>query len=64
MNKYNGKYYLQYASPGMEFKKYADGVNTSDSPAGPFKYETYSPFSDKPGGFIAGAGHSSTFKDK
>lgn len=64
MNKYNGKYYLQYASPGVEFKTYADGVNTSDSPAGPFKYETYSPFSDNPGGFIAGAGHSSTFKDK
>jgi xylan 1,4-beta-xylosidase len=31
---------------------------------GPFKYETYSPFSYKPGGFIAGAGHSSTFQDK
>jgi xylan 1,4-beta-xylosidase len=64
MNKYNGKYYLQYASPGTEFKTYADGVYTSDSPMGPFKYETYSPFSFKPGGFIAGAGHSSTFQDK
>jgi hypothetical protein len=64
MNKYNGRYYLQYASPGTEFKTYADGVYTSDSPLGPFKYETYSPFSYKPGGFIAGAGHSSTFQDK
>ncbi|MGC1391823.1 MAG: family 43 glycosylhydrolase [Bacteroidales bacterium] len=64
MNKYNGKYYLQYASPGTEFKTYADGVYKSDSPTGPFKYETYSPFSYKPGGFIAGAGHSSTFQDK
>jgi hypothetical protein len=64
MNKYNGKYYLQYASPGTEFKTYADGVYTSDSPTGPFNYETYSPFSYKPGGFIAGAGHSSTFQDK
>jgi hypothetical protein len=63
MNKYNGKYYLQYASPGTEFKTYADGVYKSDSPTGPFKYETYSPFSYKPGGFIAGAGHSSTFQD-
>ena len=63
MNKYNGKYYLQYASPGTEFKIYADGVYTSDSPTGPFKYETYSPFSYKPGGFIGGAGHGSTFQD-
>ena len=64
MNKYNGRYYLQYASPGTEFKTYADGVYKSDSPTGPFKYESYSPFSYKPGGFIAGAGHSSTFQDK
>jgi xylan 1,4-beta-xylosidase len=64
MTKYNNKYYLQYASPGTEFKIYADGVYTSDSPTGPFKYETYSPFSYKPGGFIAGAGHSGTFRDK
>jgi len=64
MNKYNGKYYLQYASPGTQYKSYADGVYTSDSPLGPFKYETYSPFSYKPGGFIASAGHSSTFQDK
>lgn len=64
INKHNGKYYLQYASPGTEFKMYADGVYTSDSPTGPYKYETYSPFSYKPGGFIASAGHSSTFQDK
>ncbi|MDP2193865.1 MAG: family 43 glycosylhydrolase, partial [Alphaproteobacteria bacterium] len=64
MNKYNGKYYLQYASPGTQYKSYADGVYTSDSPLGPFKYETYSPFSYKPGGFIASAAHSSTFQDK
>ena len=63
MNKYNGKYYLQYASPGTEFKTYADGVYKSDSPTGPFIYEKNSPFSYKPGGFIAGAGHSSTFQD-
>lgn len=64
MNKYNNKYYLQYASPGTQYKTYGDGVYTSDSPMGPFKYETYSPFSYKPGGFIASAGHSSTFQDK
>lgn len=64
MTKYNNKYYLQYASPATEEKTYADGVYTSDSPLGPFKYETYSPFSYKPGGFVGGAGHSSTFQDK
>jgi hypothetical protein len=64
MTKYNNKYYLQYASPGTEFKVYADGVYTSDSPLGPFRYETYSPFSYKPGGFAGGAGHGSTFKDR
>jgi hypothetical protein len=64
MTKYGNKYYLQYASPGTEFKTYADGVYISDSPTGPFEYGTYSPFSYKPGGFIAGAGHSATFRDK
>ncbi|MGD0757000.1 MAG: family 43 glycosylhydrolase [Bacteroidales bacterium] len=64
MTKYDNRYYLQYASPGTEFKTYADGVYTSDSPTGPFKYETYNPFSYKPAGFIAGAGHSATFQDK
>jgi hypothetical protein len=63
MTKYNNRYYLQYAAPGTEFRTYADGVYTSDSPLGPFKYETYSPFSYKPGGFAGGAGHSSTFQD-
>jgi xylan 1,4-beta-xylosidase len=64
LNKYKKRYYLQYASPGTEFKTYADGVYTSDSPMGPFKYESYSPFSYKPGGFFGGAGHGSTFSDK
>jgi xylan 1,4-beta-xylosidase len=64
MTKHNNRYYLQYAAPGTEFKTYADGVYTSDSPLGPFEYETYSPYSYKPGGFIGGAGHSSTFQDK
>jgi xylan 1,4-beta-xylosidase len=63
MTKYDNRYYLQYAAPGTEFKTYADGVYTSDSPLGPFSYETYSPFSYKPGGFAGGAGHSSTFQD-
>lgn len=64
MNKYNGKYYLQYAAPGTEFKVYGDGVYVSDNPLGPFVYMSNSPFSYKPGGFINGAGHGSTFEDR
>lgn len=64
MTKYNGKYYLQYASPGTEFKVYGDGVYVSDKPLGPFTYMPNSPFSYKPAGFINGAGHGCTFQDK
>ncbi|MEJ2354687.1 MAG: family 43 glycosylhydrolase [candidate division WOR-3 bacterium] len=65
MNKINDKYYLHYAAPGTEFKTYADGIYvSSDSAKGPFEYATYSPFSFKPTGFISGAGHGCTFKDK
>ena len=64
MTKHGDTYYLQYAAPGTEFKSYADGVYTSKSQLGPFKYEPYSPFCHKPGGFIGGAGHGATFQDK
>jgi xylan 1,4-beta-xylosidase len=64
MIKENNKYYLHYAAPGTEFKTYADGIYIADSPMGPFQYASYSPFSFKPAGFISGAGHGSTFKDK
>lgn len=64
MNKYQGKHYLQYAAPGTEFKGYGDGVYVADHPLGPFTYMSNSPFSYKPGGFISGAGHGSTFQDK
>ncbi len=63
MTKHEGKYYLQYAAPGTENNVYADGVYTSDSPLGPFEYAKHNPFSIKPGGFITGAGHGSTFDD-
>jgi xylan 1,4-beta-xylosidase len=63
MTKNNGKYYLQYAAPGTEFKSYCDGVYISDKPLGPFQLAEHNPFSAKPEGFIAGAGHSSTFQD-
>ncbi len=64
MTKHNGKYYYQYAAPGTEWNIYADGVLVGDNPLGPFEYQSYNPFSYKPGGFITGAGHGSTFKDK
>jgi len=64
MTKHHGKYYLQYAAPGTEFKSYSDGIYVSDSALGPFEYAHYSPFSSKPGGYACGAGHGSTFIDE
>ncbi len=64
MTKRNGKYYLQYAGPGTEFKSYGDGVYVADKPLGPFSVAANNPASYKPEGFVAGAGHSSTFQDK
>ncbi len=64
MNKWNGKYYLQYAAPGTEYHIYGDGYYVGDSPKGPFTFMPNTPFSLKPGGFITGAGHGSTIADK
>ncbi|GHV13166.1 endo-1,4-beta-xylanase [Spirochaetia bacterium] len=64
MTKHNGTYYLQYAAPGTEFNVYADGCYTSKNPLGPYTYAIHNPPSSKPGGFITGAGHGSTFCDK
>lgn len=64
MTKHKGKYYFQYAAPGTEWNVYADGVLVGDHPLGPFEYQDYNPFSYKPGGFITGAGHGSTFQDR
>jgi len=63
MTKHNGKYYLQYGAPGTEFSGYADGVYVSDRPLGPFEYQSFNPFSYKPGGFARGAGHGGTYDD-
>jgi len=64
MTKYKGKYYLQYGAPGTEFSGYADGVQVSDKPLGPFSPQPHNPFAYKPGGFARGAGHGNTFQDK
>lgn len=64
MNKYRGKYYLQYAFAGTQYNTYGDGVYVSDKPLGPFTLAKNNPFSYKPGGFAPGAGHGSTMWDK
>ena len=64
MTQHNGKYYLQYAAPGTEWKSYADGCFVSSSPMGPFTYMSNSPVSYKPTGFIGGAGHGCLFTTK
>lgn len=64
MTKHDDVYHLQYAAPRTESSGYADGVYTAPTPLGPFKYSPHSPYSSKPGGFITGAGHGSTFRDE
>lgn len=54
MDKWDGKYYLQYACPGAQYNVYADGVYIGDSPLGPFTLAKNNPFSYKPGGFLPG----------
>lgn len=64
MTKHDGRYFLQYSSPGTEFNTYCNAVYVSDNPLGPYKMQASNPFSAKPGGFICGAGHGSTLLDK
>lgn len=63
MSKRAGRYYLQYAAPGTEINVYGDGVYVGEDPLGPFTYAEHNPFSFKPGGYLSGAGHGSTFCD-
>ena len=63
MTKHAGRYYLQYAAPGTEHNSYATGTYVGDGPLGPFAYAAYNPVAYKPGGFVQGAGHGSTFQD-
>ena len=63
MTKVRGRYYLQYAAPGTEYNAYSNGTYVGDSPLGPFTYAPYNPVAYKPGGFVTGAGHGSTFQD-
>lgn len=63
MDKYKGRYYLQYAFAGTEYNGYGDGVCVSDKPLGPFVPAENNPYSYHPGGFFTGAGHGSTMRD-
>lgn len=64
VTKHDGKYYLQYSAPGTELKSYCDAVYVSDNPLGPYTVQNHNPFSYRPEGFMASAGHGSTFQDK
>ena len=64
MDKREGRYYLQYAAPGTQYNTYSDGVYVGESPLGPFRLAENNPYSYKPGGFLPGAGHGSTMRDK
>lgn len=64
MTKVRGRYYLQYGAPGTEYNAYANGTYVGDNPLGPFEYAPYNPVAYKPGGFVQGAGHGSTFQDE
>lgn len=63
MTKVAGTYYLQYGAPGTEYNAYANGTYISKSPLGPWEYAPWNPVAYKPGGFVEGAGHGSTFED-
>ena len=63
MDKYEGRYYLQYAAPGTQYNTYSDGVYVGESPLGTFHLADNNPYSYKPGGFLPGAGHGSTMQD-
>lgn len=63
VNKHNGKYYLQYASPGTQFNIYNDAIYTANSPLGPYTVQAHNPYSYKPYGFMTAAGHGCSFDD-
>lgn len=64
MTKYNNRYYLQYASSGIQFKGSNEGVYLSDNPLGPFTLAKHNPFAYKSEGFINGVGNGCVFQDR
>lgn len=64
MTKHEGRYYLQCAVTGTQYNVYADETFVSESPLGPYMPAASNPYSLMPGGFLTGAGHGSTFRDR
>lgn len=62
--KYNGKYYLMFATIGLEFFSYGHGVYVADDPLGPYKFDENGPLSMKTTGVAPGAGHGSIWVDR
>lgn len=59
MLKHDDTYYLQYSASGTQWKTYATGYYTSDSPTGPFVYAPNNPLLRKTEGLVTGTGHGS-----
>ncbi|MGC4050188.1 MAG: family 43 glycosylhydrolase [Paludibaculum sp.] len=57
MTKHNGTYYLQYSSPGTEWKTYSVAVYTGRGPLGPFQPAARNPVLVHRNGLINGTGH-------
>jgi hypothetical protein len=64
MTRHDGRYYLQYATPGTVTEWYCDTVMEGGSVTGPFRHVDYAPASLKVGGFMGSAGHSCVFQDR
>lgn len=64
MTKANGRYYLNYATPGTLTQWYSDVVMEGPTPTGPFRAVDYSPAAMMAGGFIGSAGHGCFFQDR
>jgi xylan 1,4-beta-xylosidase len=59
MHKRGGKYYLEYSASGTQWKTYAEGYYTADSPLGPFTYAPNNPLMRKTEGLVTGTAHGS-----
>lgn len=59
MNKRNGRYYLQYSANGTEFRNYALGCYTCDTPLGTFTPQRRNPILMRSDGVVNGCAHHS-----
>jgi xylan 1,4-beta-xylosidase len=59
MVKQHGKYYLTYSSGGTQYRTYAMGCYTSDSPLGPFVPQKRNPIFRTTEGLVTGTAHGS-----